>query len=280
MCRNAITRIDYIVCPASWRDSAIQTWTDAQVHAGQAYVDHIATLLQVGMYVRIHRRSKPTRSRGFDAQAMLTEEGRSKVRDILQHAPMIPWSATPHAHAAKLVAYLQDALGEAFPRGGRKLYKHYLSEATWALHREVGGLRRQCAKLRQAAQHHFMAAAFQAWRAQDATPLFAMLASGWSREACWAEAVQGHRLGVLARRLKAACKHDRAQHFCELRIKYVPMRPMPRRQCRGLWALSARSHFNRTSYLSSSKQMAPSASPHRRSGTGGENTSCNKRQGC
>ena len=213
---GALTRIDYIVCPNAWRNGRISTWTAPSVHAGQTYVDHIATILQVSLRLCVDRDRSATVSRGFDAQAMLTPEGRARVKEILCHAPSIPWSVNPHAHAAQLVDYLQGALHEAFPKVRRTRFRHYLSDDTWALREEVGALRRQCARLKQAVRFHFLAAAFQAWRRQDAGPLFDMLASAWTREAWHAEATQGRYLGVLARRLKAACKADRSQHFSVL----------------------------------------------------------------
>ncbi|CAE7215539.1 unnamed protein product, partial [Symbiodinium sp. KB8] len=215
--RNGVmTRIDYIACPSEWRNGQLCTWTDPEVHTGQSYIDHVATLLQACLRIRLEGGGKGERRRGYDAKAMLTPEGRERAQVILRNAPAIPWAASPHAHAAKLVAYLQSSLEEAFPRGGKPVYRHYLSQDTWDLHREVAGLRRQCARVKQALRFHFLAVAFQAWKLFDPAPLFEMLVSGWTREAWRAEAVQGLRLGVISRRLKAACKHDRAQHFSYL----------------------------------------------------------------
>ena len=215
--RNGVmTRIDYIACPSEWRNGQLCTWTDPEVHTGQSYIDHVATLLQACLRIRLEGGGKGVRRRGYDAKAMLTPEGRERAHTILRNAPAIPWAASPHAHAAKLVAYLQSSLEEAFPRGGKPIYRHYLSPETWELHREVAGLRRQCARVKQALRFHFLAATFKAWKLFDPAPLFEMLESGWTREAWRAEAVQGLRLGVISRRLKAACKHDRAQHFSYL----------------------------------------------------------------
>ena len=213
---GAMTRIDYIACPRAWVDGRISTWTDESVHTGQSYIDHIATLLQIDLHVRLQGCSRTTKPRGFDARAMLTDEGRAKVHDILCQAPVVPWSASPHAHAASLVGYLQTALGEAFPRASQKRHRHYLSDDTWALHQEVSTLRRQCARLRQAFRFHFLAAAFRSWREHSIEPLLNMLASPWAQEAHHADAAQGHRLGIVARKLRSACKQDRAQHFSDL----------------------------------------------------------------
>ena len=112
---GALTRIDYIACPESWRAGNVSTWTDPEVHTGQTYVDHIATLMSVRATVCLGAaKGRCTRHR-FDSRAMLTPEGRRKVASILEKAPAIPWEATPHAHAATLVAYIQRSLTEEFP---------------------------------------------------------------------------------------------------------------------------------------------------------------------
>ena len=213
---GSLTRIDYIACPTAWYAGKVMTWTDASVHAGQSYVDHIATFMQADLYLKLAGGESLHRPRGFEAQAMLTPAGRQKVHDILRRAPSIPWQASPHAHAAVLVGYLQSELGAAFPREGRRKYRHYLSNETWQLHEEVKTLRRQCTRLRNAFRFHFLAAAFQSWKAKTPAPLLAMLSSGWSGEARWTDAMQGRQLGIVARRLKAACKHDRAQYLTTL----------------------------------------------------------------
>ena len=213
---GALTRIDYIACPESWRAGNVSTWTDPEVHTGQTYVDHIATLMSVRATVCLGAaKGRCTRHR-FDSSAMLTPEGRRKVASILEMAPAIPWEATPHAHAATLVAYIQRSLTEEFPHNAKRQYRSYLEESTWELHRIVARLRRYCLRLRQALRFHFLAAAFQAWRQQDFGILDNMLCSTWTREALQAGAVQSGHLARTARRLKAACKHDRAQHLTRL----------------------------------------------------------------
>ena len=125
------------------------------------------------------------------------------MQAILRQAPSIPWTASPHAHAAKLVSYLQNSLSKAFPRSGRRQFRHYLTPDTWALHREVAALRRQCARVKHALRFHFLAAAFNAWKARSSEPIRDMLESAWTREAWRAEAMHARRLGEVSRRLKA-----------------------------------------------------------------------------
>ena len=95
---GALTRIDYIACPESWRAGNVSTWTDPEVHTGQTYVDHIATLVSVRATVCLGAAKGHCTRHRFDSRAMLTPEGRRKVTSILEKAPAIPWEATPHAH--------------------------------------------------------------------------------------------------------------------------------------------------------------------------------------
>ena len=213
---GAFSRIDFIACPKQWRTGQVTTWTEPAIHAGQAYVDHIATCSQIDLSLCVSGGQKPARRRRFDGRAMLTPEGRERVEGILQRAPNIPWEVSPHAHAAIVVRYLQDSLAEAFPTEHGRRYRDYLSDATWGLHREVAQLRRYCTRLKHAFRFHFLAAAFQAWRSADVGVLLRMLDSPWAKEVHRAGAAQSRQLAQVSGRLKAACKQDRAQHMSAL----------------------------------------------------------------
>ncbi|CAE7807351.1 unnamed protein product [Symbiodinium sp. CCMP2592] len=213
---GAMSRIDFIACPDAWKSGNISTWTDSTLHAGQTSIDHVATCCQLDLPLNLSGKPGHRSKRRFDGRAMLTPKGREAVEGILQHAPQIPWSANPHAHAATLVSYLQDALATAFPLQPGRRHRPYLSDSTWALHSEVARLRKSCTRIKCALNFHFLAAAFQAWAGADGRILMRMLDSAWTREAHRAGAQQSHHLGEASRRLKAACKQDRATYFSEL----------------------------------------------------------------
>ena len=194
----------------------VRTWTEASIHTGQAYVDHIATCADVSLQICMRQGPAQARRPHFDRNAMLTPEGKAKVAAIMANAPVIPWQVSPHAHAAAIVAYLQASLTAHFPQTRVKRFRHYLSDDTWRLHRTVAGLRRHCVQIRHALRFHFLAAVFRAWHAQDGRLVLRMLDSAWTREAHFAGAVQGFFLGQASRQLKAACKRDRASHYSAL----------------------------------------------------------------
>ncbi|CAE7562302.1 unnamed protein product [Symbiodinium sp. CCMP2592] len=213
---GALTRIDFVACPTVWQNGRVRTWTDSTLHAGQAYVDHIATCCQIDLSINLRGPTRSVRQRRFDGRAMLTPQGRAAVERVFQHAPLIPWDASPHAHAATLVKYLQDALSTAFPPCQRRRHRSYLTDDTWALHAEVARLRKACTRVKSALRFHFLAAAFQAWACADGRILLRMLDSAWTREAHVAGALYSSHLGVVSGRLKSACKQDRAAHFSGL----------------------------------------------------------------
>ncbi|CAE7220796.1 unnamed protein product [Symbiodinium sp. CCMP2592] len=213
---GALSRIDFVACPTAWQSGCVRTWTDSTLHVGQATVDHIATCCQIDLSMNLSGPARATAHRRFDGRAMLTPQGRAAVEQVFQHAPLIPWSASPHAHAATLVNYLQGALTDAFPlRPGRR-HRSYLTDATWALHAEVARLRKACTRVKSALRFHFLAAAFQAWACADGRILLRMLDSAWTREAHVAGAFYSRHLGAVSGQLKSACKQDRATYFSGL----------------------------------------------------------------
>eukprot|EP00439_Symbiodinium_sp_Y106_P044023 s2691_g5.t1 len=117
---GACSRIDFIACPKTWRAGHVATWTDPAIHAGQAYVDHIATCAHIDMSLNTSGGTRHVRRRRLDGKAMLTPEGRAcKIEAILHHAPSVPWAASPHAHAATIVRYPLPCRGfSGLARGG------------------------------------------------------------------------------------------------------------------------------------------------------------------
>ncbi|CAE7824168.1 CFDP2 [Symbiodinium sp. CCMP2592] len=240
---GAFSRIDFIACPAERRAGHISTWTDESLHAGQAYIDHIAVCAQFDLTLRLAGRSMPALHRRFDGRAMLTPSGQAKVEGILKAAPRIPWAASPHAHASTLVHYLQDSLAAAFPPQKGRCYRAYLSDSTWQLHGEVMRLRKQCVSVKRALSFHLVAAVFQVWKQADSGPLLHMLNSQWTKEAQYAGAVQSHFLCLTSQRLKAACKHDRAVHFSELADDVQNSRPNADKAVQRLMGLRRKKPF-------------------------------------
>ena len=129
MKRNgAMTRIDYIACPDPWKQGRVRTWTEAAIHTGQAYVDHVARCAHFSLKLRLTSGARSAAKHQFDSRALLTPEGRAKVADIMQKAPIIPWQVSTHAHAAALVKYLQSSLAANFPRDKSRRFRRSHSD--------------------------------------------------------------------------------------------------------------------------------------------------------
>ncbi|CAE7562314.1 unnamed protein product [Symbiodinium sp. CCMP2592] len=240
---GAMSRIDFIACPSEWRSGQISTWTDETLHTGQAYIDHLATCAHFDLTVCLAGRLKKAQKRRFDGRAILAPAGQAHVERILRDAPRIPWAASPHAHAATLVQYLQTELASAFPPQKGRRFRPYLSDNTWALHREVARLRKHCVSIKRALAFHLQAAVFQAWKQGDGSPLLHMLNSAWTQEALFAGAAQSHFLSVSSQRLKAACKQDRAAHFSSLADDVQQDRPHASKAVQRLMGLRRKKPF-------------------------------------
>ena len=212
---KAHTRIDFTCVPACWAEASCQSWVDPGINVGQAYIDHLASVVSIRFGMSFTARRAPPKLR-LDTSAIRDPASQPKLSQIAAAAPVIPWGASADSHAAALVSYLQHSLQEAFPKPPSAPTKPYLQPDTWELHAQVSTLRRQCARLRSAVKRHFLAAALSAWRMHDGWLLWEALCTPWQCRAECIGLLRGAQLRVASSQLKLACKADRAAFISSL----------------------------------------------------------------
>ena len=142
---------------------------------------------------------------------------RQRVEAIVQNAPQVPWHVSVHSHAAILARYLQQELGNAFPRRKRGACHAFLSDATLVVRRQLSQARHRFARLRAQVRAHMLRAAFASWAQRDrGTAFLDTLCIPWSRAAHFAAATCGWQIGRLAAKLRIGCAEDRAAYLNEL----------------------------------------------------------------
>ena len=208
---GALTRPDFVFLPMDWRTGVVSTWTDSGITAANLVLDHIATLADVRVKLQARRDTRPARRAGIDVSKLSLPESQPILRSVLQNAPRPSWDTSAHAHVAQVTAYLQDSLQKHFPRAKQRPRHPYLTEVAWDLQRQVSWLRHRLAAVKTAVRRHTLLGVFEAWRNSKAEPAPSG-ASAWLRDAHFAEALYGFRLGYFARALRARSKADRARY--------------------------------------------------------------------
>ena len=156
-------RPDMIAIPHQWGWGRVTSHVDAGINAGQLAPDHFAAVTSVQLCFQANANlveASRNLQRRFDEPAMLTEQGRATLSNILHRIPVVPWETSADEHAAQLVEYLQTELTQKFPPDGlRRGRRHsFFTDATWLLHGEVARLRRTCARCRYHVKQHLIAA--------------------------------------------------------------------------------------------------------------------------
>ncbi|CAE7867990.1 unnamed protein product, partial [Symbiodinium sp. KB8] len=208
---GALTRPDFVFLPMDWRTGVVSTWTDSGITAANLVLDHIATLADVRVKLQARRDTRPARRAGIDVSKLSLPESQPILRSVLQNAPRPSWDTSAHAHVAQVTAYLQDSLQKHFPRAKQRPRHPYLTEVAWDLQRQVSWLRHRLAAVKTAVRRHTLLGVFEAWHNSKAEPAPSG-ASAWLRDAHFAEALYGFRLGYFARALRARSKADRARY--------------------------------------------------------------------
>ena len=213
---QAESRIDFVAIPGMLAQSQVWSWIEPSIHAGQPIIDHLAALVSFCARI-VTSRGQPTVKRPrINASLLLTPEGRACATRVFANAPQVPWNVGPDAHAALLVGHLQNGLRDVVDSQGTQPRHPYLSQATWALQRQVAGLRRRLCRLKAAVRFQELAAAFASLRLGHGEPLRACWGSAWLRSAEGTQAQVGGVLQVTSKQLRAGCKADRALYLSSL----------------------------------------------------------------
>ncbi|CAE7858636.1 unnamed protein product, partial [Symbiodinium necroappetens] len=209
---QAESRIDFVAIPGFFSQSQVWSWIEPSIHAGQPIIDHLAALVSVCARI-VTSRGKPTTKRPrVNASLLLTPEGQACVAKVVTSAPQVPWEVGPDAHAALVVAHLQEGLKEVVAVQGKQPKHPYISQETWSLQRQVAGIRRRLSRLKGAVRSQELASAFASLRLGHGGPLRTCWGSAWMQSARGTSIQLGQALQSASKQLRAGCKADRA-HF-------------------------------------------------------------------
>ncbi|CAE7621446.1 unnamed protein product [Symbiodinium sp. CCMP2592] len=212
--RNAAaTRPDFVALPQVWRDAKVEAWVEPSIHAGQACLDHLATVLKIGATLSGFAAPSRVRKPRIDAAALRAPANRDRLKGVLSSLPTIPWQVSADTHAAVLVKHLHEALAAEFPVPKAAPRSSYLSAETWQLHRHVAVLRHRCARLRVAVRRHTLAAFLAIWRGSSSGLPSDFL---WARQAAAVGTDCGEQLRAASMLLRQRCKEDRTAYLATL----------------------------------------------------------------
>ncbi|CAE7224339.1 unnamed protein product [Symbiodinium sp. CCMP2592] len=210
---SAATRPDFVALPLAWRDAQVSTWVAPAINAGQACLDHLATVASVTATIVCGTKEVRQRPKRIDIAALRLPANKARLCRVCDRLPVIPWQTSADSHAAELVRCLHDALVEEFPMPKTAPRRSYLSQAAWTLHQQVAFLRHQCARLRGAVRRHSLAAFFNIWRGTASVLPSSFL---WAKQAAYIGTVRSEQLRAASVALRRQCRDDRAAHLSDL----------------------------------------------------------------
>eukprot|EP00439_Symbiodinium_sp_Y106_P038845 s1587_g4.t1 len=131
--------LDYIACP-DFLQQGIAFEGCVQPFEGQSDFDHRPVALRL-CFQRAARRSK-TQPR-WDRKAMLTPQGKARLRAIYDALPVFPWQLDVDTHLSKINAYLRSQLSRFFPAQPHQPRSPVIQPDTWQLVQDRRDLRRE-----------------------------------------------------------------------------------------------------------------------------------------
>ena len=213
---GAMTRIDYIACPRAWVDGRISTWTDESVHTGQSYIDHIATLLQIDLHVRLQGCSRTTNR----AALMLEPCSLMRVvpRYMISSAKHRLYRGQPLPRTRRLVG----GLPPNGPRGGLPAREPEAAIGITLVMTPGLFIRRSVPSGGSAHVSDKPSASISSLQpfGRGVSTVSSLCLTCWPRPGHRRHTMRMPRRGTglesWRRKLRSACKQDRAQHFSDL----------------------------------------------------------------
>ena len=211
---GALDRSDYVCIPRAWLPGDCRAWVDPSIAVGHACIDHLAAVVHCCL-PSLGKQVSRDRAVRLDAQALADPDNRSRVEQIILGAPRPAWDTDVSEHAAEVVDYLYEAFSRNFPLPKRRLRASFFSEETTALHQAVAALRHAVRTRTHALRSTYLRCVLLAWRSPDAD-FGSFFCGSW----LWnLRARLGHNCMLLrrfGRRLRSACKSDKATHLSSL----------------------------------------------------------------
>ena len=151
-------RIDYVLLPSEWKRSWTQAWTDPTVNVGHAGVDHVATMADVYWEQGGVKLAKKHR---YDRNAILHQDNRSVLFDILDKCPKPAWRVNASDHAVTVSQYLQEAVAEAFPAPKAKT-PQYTKDETRKMYQDLVSAKRASVHFKMIEHYRLLSLTFRA----------------------------------------------------------------------------------------------------------------------
>ena len=160
---TAVSRIDFIIIPASWGVPDGGSSVLYEVDFGQSGLDHFATQLSVSTTLTARLSFRAARQR-FDCGKALQPEATEHLHRIMRDLPSVPWEVDAHQHYNKVVNHLLQELSRQFPVQRSTRRRTFFSDSTWSLRQQRLWLRRQAHVAGATLKSWDMQGAFSAWR--------------------------------------------------------------------------------------------------------------------
>ena len=107
----------------------------------------------------------PTSRLRFDRKAMLTPQGRERIRQIFEQAPQCSWDSHADVYLDRLNAHLVDALVAEFPAPRCRARQPHINAVAWRHVRLLRKARRQLRSISLSARLYSLRVCFKAWAA-------------------------------------------------------------------------------------------------------------------
>ena len=151
--------LDFIAC-ASALQQGLEVLGCIDSFEGQNDLDHRPVVARLRFCKKVHQHRHRRR---LDTKAMLTAQGRAKLRRIYDSMPQFPWELPADQHLKQLNDHLLQELAKAFPAQPHLPRSPVIQPSTWLLVQDRSALRRELHTARLNRDRHLLAVLFGAW---------------------------------------------------------------------------------------------------------------------
>ncbi|CAE7891072.1 unnamed protein product [Symbiodinium necroappetens] len=139
--QGALSRIDFILVPQTWKADEGSSRVLYDVDFGQTGLDHYAVCLEVNALAPSsgHKGPRPPR---IDVSRLHSPEHAATVQAICKTVPPVPWSVDAHTHYDFFARHLVEHLALAFPAQRAARRKTFFSDGTWSFRQQRVSLRK------------------------------------------------------------------------------------------------------------------------------------------
>ena len=212
--RGCKARLDYIILAQQEDLWALRSYVDTELQTSLTVRDHELAVADLGAFASTM--TCPSRRRNYDWNSMRTEEGRCRLREIIDGLPEPEWSVDVHQHWQILEDAIHDGLQTYFPAPRPMRRIDMFSSST----RSLLDKRKAAKKILDLCDdhHHHLAteASFRAWRDDVGLALTATLQWWPNATLALAKAWCLKVFRTTAAQLRQSIKQDKANYIDEV----------------------------------------------------------------